>query len=174
MLLPKFAWDPKGVVTSEPKDAARRIALGGAREWSKEGGQAREELLLAAVRARAGTFASVAVLAWAFAFTVSWVVLRRLPDASEGAMQALERRWVIDINEATAEDLQLVPSLGPNLIRAILSKRHELGGYESLEQLGTIPGIKSGRIKVLSRYLRVIRESPREATPRETMEGIHD
>jgi predicted DNA-binding helix-hairpin-helix protein len=158
--------------------------LGGAKEWSKEGGQAYEELLLAAVRARAGTFASVAVVAWALVFAVSWVLQRRLPDASEGAMQALERRWVIDINDATAEDLQLVPSLGPNLIRAILAKRRELGRYESLEQLGAIPGIKSGRIKVLSRYLSVtsdlsasgagVSPSRKEILSRESLEVIHD
>lgn len=131
--------------------------MGGAKDWSKGVGQAREELLLASVRVRAGTFASVAIVAWGLAFAVGSVVLRRLPDASEGAMQALELQRVIDINEATAEDLQLIPSLGPNLIRAILSRRHELGGYESLEQLGTIPGIKERRIKVLSRYLSVTR-----------------
>ena len=99
-------------------------------------------------------------------------------------MQALERRWVIDINDATAEDLQLVPSLGPNLIRAILAKRRELGRYESLEQLGAIPGIKSGRIKVLSRYLSVtsdlsasgagVSPSRKEILSRESLEVIHD
>ena len=184
MLLSKFALEAKGEETREPKGVARRIALGGAKDWSKEVGQAREELLLAAVRVRAGTFASVAVVAWGLAFAVSFVVLRRFPDASEGAMRALERQWVIDINEATAEDLQLIPRLGPNLIRAILSRRHELGGYDSLEQLGTIPGIKERRIKVLSRYLTVTRDlsvprasesrSSEETLLRETLEGIND
>ncbi len=168
--------------------------MGGAKDWSKGVGQAREELLLASVRVRAGTFASVAIVAWGLAFAVGSDVLGELPDASAGAMQALELQRVIDINEATAEDLQLIPSLGPNLIRAILSRRHELGGYESLEQLGTIPGIKERRIKVLSRYLSVTRglsvrgvspsssngNSPHVNLPhgnsshREPLEEIHD
>jgi len=132
-----------------------------AREWSKDSSReqllAREELLLASVRVRAGAFALVAVVAWLMSFVVIGFVERRSPQMQEGSMRALERQWVIDLNEATAEDLQLIPSLGPNLIRAILSKRRELGKYESLEQLATIPGIKAGRIKVLSRYLSVSR-----------------
>lgn len=75
--------------------------------------------------------------------------------------------WTIDINLATAEDLQLIPSLGPNLIRAILSKRSEIGGFTHWDQLRSIPGIKEGRIRILSEYLSLQKSSKDALLPEE-------
>ena len=41
------------------------------------------------------------------------------------------------------------------LIEAILRHRDELGGFQSLDQLADIPGIKTQRVRVLTRYLRL-------------------
>ena len=72
--------------------------------------------------------------------------------------------WAIDINQATAEDLQLIPSLGPNLIRAILSRRSEIGGFTHWDQLRSIPGIKEGRIRILSEYLSLQESSVQKSS----------
>jgi len=82
-----------------------------------------EEELLACLRLRSRTFATVALLAWGSILVLG---MTREAESQTDMMQGaklIDGPWTIDINQATAEDLQLIPSLGPNLIRAILSKR---------------------------------------------------
>ena len=50
----------------------------------------------------------------------------------------------IDLNTADAEDLMLLPGIGPALSGAILEQRRASGGFESLDDLARVHGI-SGR-----------------------------
>jgi competence protein ComEA len=70
--------------------------------------------------------------------------------------------WTVDLNEATSQELQLVPGLGPKLIEAILTHRAERGGFDHLDDLAEISGFKEQRIRALSRYLRIDPSSPRD------------
>jgi len=74
----------------------------------------------------------------------------------------LMQPWTVDLNEATSQELQLVPGLGPKLIEAILTRRAERGGFDHLEDLAEISGFKEQRIRALSRYLRIDPSSPRD------------
>jgi transcriptional accessory protein Tex/SPT6 len=60
--------------------------------------------------------------------------------------------------------LQLIPGLGPKLAAAILDRRRELGGFQRIEQLADIPGIKQQRVQMLSRYLKITTEASSEAS----------
>lgn len=63
--------------------------------------------------------------------------------------------WSLDLNQASSEQLQLIPGLGPKLVSAILEYREKIGGFTSLDQLTEVPGIKSQRAQKLSQFLRV-------------------
>ncbi len=65
---------------------------------------------------------------------------RALPDAS-GKM---------DINQATAEDLQKANGIGPALSQRILEMREARGGFHFLEELLDISGIGEKRFEALS------------------------
>ncbi|MFM2217872.1 MAG: hypothetical protein RL240_2190 [Planctomycetota bacterium] len=129
-----------------------------------------EEELLACLRLRSRTFATVALLAWGSILVLG---MTREAESQTDMMQGaklIDGPWTIDINQATAEDLQLIPSLGPNLIRAILSKRSEIGGFTDWDQLRSIPGIKEGRIRILSEYLS-LQKSLNDESPAEEHSG---
>ncbi|MEN8182006.1 MAG: helix-hairpin-helix domain-containing protein [Myxococcota bacterium] len=48
---------------------------------------------------------------------------------------------VVNINTATAAELELLPGIGPSKARAILAVRREKGGFESLDELEEVKGI---------------------------------
>lgn len=72
--------------------------------------------------------------------------------------------WTVDLNTATYQELQLIPGLGPKLVEAILMRRAELGGFQNLDQLSQVPGIKEQRVRTLSRYLKIIAPCPLDST----------
>jgi competence protein ComEA len=48
---------------------------------------------------------------------------------------------VVNVNTATAEQLELLPGIGPARARAILEARRARGGFKSLEELEEVDGI---------------------------------
>jgi len=48
---------------------------------------------------------------------------------------------LIDVNTASIDDLQLLPSIGPKLAQRIIDDRTEHGPYESLKELDRVTGI---------------------------------
>lgn len=98
-----------------------------------------------------GAIAAVSVLG-----STLWVCWWAASPGKRGEPDTpLVQDWSTDINQATAAQLQLIPGLGPKLVSAILAHREKLGGFQSLDQLAEIPGIKQQRIETLSRYLKV-------------------
>ena len=55
----------------------------------------------------------------------------------------------ININSATAEELQRVPGIGPALSQRILDARDEQGGFHFLEEIMDVPGIGEKRFAAL-------------------------
>lgn len=85
-----------------------------------------------------------------------WIIYQRSrPTASDLRDGQLVENWSLDLNQATEQELQLIPGLGPKLARAILQRRSELGVFQSLDQLSEVPGIKEQRVRNLARYLKV-------------------
>jgi competence ComEA-like helix-hairpin-helix protein len=63
--------------------------------------------------------------------------------------------WPIPLNRAAAEDLQLVPGIGPVLAERIVEVRGEQGGFRSFSDLDSVRGIGPRKIKALRVYLFV-------------------
>jgi len=63
----------------------------------------------------------------------------------------------LDVNEATAEDLERLPGLGPELARRIVAHRREHGPFRRLEDLEAVEGITPRKLARLKPYLTCTR-----------------
>jgi len=63
--------------------------------------------------------------------------------------------FVIDINQATAEEFQKLPGIGPALARRIVAFREKHGPFRRVEDLLAIRGIGHKKWKAIRAYLRV-------------------
>jgi competence ComEA-like helix-hairpin-helix protein len=61
----------------------------------------------------------------------------------------------VDINRATEEEFTLVPGIGESLAYQIVQLRNLRGGFERLEDLKAVPGIKEKKLQSLEKYLFV-------------------
>jgi len=55
----------------------------------------------------------------------------------------------VDLNTASASDLDELPGIGPSLAAAIVSHREQHGRFTSVEQLAEVPGIGEAKLAVL-------------------------
>ena len=83
--------------------------------------------------------------------SVAWFT-RRVRNSDQ---YELPREFVVDLNHATEAELNLLPGVGPKLAQEILRYRKDRGGFQSVEDLTNIRGIKDGRISALRKHLRV-------------------
>ncbi len=66
-------------------------------------------------------------------------------DAAETAPpQSIE--FPLDLNAATASELEMLPGIGPVLAERILAYRAEIGGFVSVEQLREVKGIGAKKL----------------------------
>jgi competence protein ComEA len=63
----------------------------------------------------------------------------------------------VDVNRASAAELEAVPGIGPVLAGRILALRAERGRFHDLEELKRVKGIKDKRLARLTPYLTVSR-----------------
>ena len=61
----------------------------------------------------------------------------------------------IDLNNATAAELALLPGIGPSLAHEIIEHRTEVGGFVSMSQLDQVKGIGERRIEKLRPLLTI-------------------
>jgi competence protein ComEA len=61
----------------------------------------------------------------------------------------------LNLNQATAEQLDTLDGIGPGLAAKILAFREEHGGFGSVEELGEIPGIGEKRLATLREAVTV-------------------
>jgi len=61
----------------------------------------------------------------------------------------------VDLNTATAEQLDTLDGIGPGMAGRILDYRKEHGGFGSVEELGQVPGIGDKRLAALREKVRV-------------------
>jgi competence protein ComEA len=54
---------------------------------------------------------------------------------------AAERQGLLDLNQASLDDLQELPGIGPGRAQDILTYREQLGGFKKIEDLLDVPGI---------------------------------
>lgn len=66
----------------------------------------------------------------------------------------------LDINRASAEDLQKLPGIGPKLAEQIVAYRRKHGPFRRVEDLLAIRGLGIKKWKAIRPYLRVERHKP--------------
>jgi competence ComEA-like helix-hairpin-helix protein len=81
----------------------------------------------------------------AFAFFVLWLVLLAggAQAGTEGASAPL------DLNRATADQLETLPGIGAVKAAAILAERDSRGGFQSMEELEAVRGIGPSLVEKL-------------------------
>jgi competence protein ComEA len=66
----------------------------------------------------------------------------------------------VNLNTATAEDLQQVPGIGPATAEKILQMRKSYGAFKSVDDLLAIRGIGAKRLEKMRKYLTVGKGTP--------------
>jgi competence ComEA-like helix-hairpin-helix protein len=61
----------------------------------------------------------------------------------------------LDLNKATAEELDTLPEVGPKLAKAIVAFREKSGPYRRVEDLLAVPGISKRRLEKIRPHVYV-------------------
>jgi competence protein ComEA len=61
---------------------------------------------------------------------------------------------VVNINTATAEELQLLPGIGESRAKAVLALRKQSGGFKSVDELAQVKGIGTTVLDRMRPYVR--------------------
>jgi competence ComEA-like helix-hairpin-helix protein len=60
----------------------------------------------------------------------------------------------MDVNKASAEELELLPGVGPSLARRIVAARSEQGPFQRADDLSRVRGVGEKTQRKLAQYLR--------------------
>jgi competence protein ComEA len=80
---------------------------------------------------------------------------RSVSGAEAATPQATELPSVLNLNTATADQLQTLPGVGPVLAQRIVEHRRRSGGFRTVEDLEAVPGIGPQRLADLRPYVTV-------------------
>jgi competence protein ComEA len=75
--------------------------------------------------------------------------------AAGGTAVAPTEGQPLDLNTASAEQLDQLDGIGPGMAAAILKYRDQHGGFGSVDELGEVPGIGEKRLASLREQVRV-------------------
>jgi len=97
----------------------------------------------------------------------TWKQSNRLPyDASGGSSSFFKQRATVeevisikDINQATADDLQLIRGIGPAFAKRIIADRTKYGGYVHIDQVKFVYGLPDQVIEQLLQHYAIL-ENP--------------
>ena len=79
------------------------------------------------------------------------------PDPPDGkaATAGGSAHSVIDINQATAEELDRLPRVGPKIAERIIEFRSKYGGFQSVDELTSVRGIGPTTLELIRPHVRV-------------------
>ena len=99
----------------------------------------------------------LALIAAAAAVCVCIFCLGRTPPrAPVGRTPALSDRTAaarLELNAATADELECLPGVGPVLAEAIVDRRAELGAFRTEEDVLSVPGIGAATYEKIAPYI---------------------
>jgi comEA protein len=70
----------------------------------------------------------------------------------------------IDLNAATAQELQELPGVGPQMAKAIVDFRKKSGPFRRIEDLLAIKGITKQRLEKIRPYVKISTSDPKKKT----------
>jgi competence ComEA-like helix-hairpin-helix protein len=73
----------------------------------------------------------------------------------------------MDVNRASAAELELLPGVGPSLAKRLIEAREQRGPFRSLEELGRVRGMGAKTRQKLSKFLRFDSEQLEHTTQSE-------
>ena len=82
------------------------------------------------------------------------------PLVTRPAIPRESRPGALDLNTATAEQLQALPSVGPVRARGIVDYRQQNGPFRSVEELAAVEGIGPGVLEQVRELVTVQEEIP--------------
>ena len=77
------------------------------------------------------------------------------PGAPLGAGAKLTIGALLDLNQATADDLAQLSGVGPQLAKAIVDARTRRGGFKSWDEVDAVPGVGPARIETLKAAVEI-------------------
>lgn len=80
----------------------------------------------------------------------------RVVRAELGAGERLALGLPLDLNRASAEELALLPGIGPALSRGIVQERRRRGGFRSTAELEAVRGIGPRKLAALAAVVEVV------------------
>jgi competence protein ComEA len=86
-------------------------------------------------------------------------------DAAEPAKQAAPLVGVVNVNTANAEQLELLPGVGPSRASAIIAHRTKNGAFKKPEDLIAVAGIGERAFERLRPYVAVSGETTASTAP---------
>jgi competence protein ComEA len=76
-------------------------------------------------------------------------------DKKQKAQSAAKPHWPLDLNQATAGQLDFVPGIGPAMAARIIEYREQNGAFASLDDLTHVSGIGEKKLAQFRQYLCV-------------------
>ncbi len=80
-----------------------------------------------------------------------------IPPAGTGAAAkgpaSLPEGWTLDINSASAIDIELIPGIGPTLAARIVELRQTRGPYNNIEEIKLVQGIGEWKFQKIKDHL---------------------
>lgn len=96
----------------------------------------------------------LAVIAALLAAAAAWSLFR--PDAPARARllpAAAGSPYLLDLNDASEDELICLPGIGPVTAEAILARREELGAFRTREDVLSVPGVGEAAYEKLEPYI---------------------
>jgi competence protein ComEA len=79
----------------------------------------------------------------------------KTPSPTGASSGKLPAGQTVNINTATAEQLDALPGIGPTKAQAIIDYRNEHGRFSSIDDIQNVKGIKEGEFSKIKDYIRV-------------------
>jgi len=76
-------------------------------------------------------------------------------SSSAGSTEKLSPGQQVNINTASATELEKLPGIGPTKAQAIVDYRTQNGNFKSIEDIENVKGIKGGTFSKLKDYIKV-------------------
>ena len=86
-----------------------------------------------------------------------------LPQLSAGSVLTLGGK--LDLNQAEADDLVLVPGVGPSLARSLVQARVQRSGFRSWEEVHQVKGVGPVKLESLQRWTYLSPFRPSHPSP---------